>query len=159
MPAIISLRAVADALEEQSDQNDSYLNPATGEILTVTHEEERMLEEQDEDEDDYDEASLSQWQVDALKQVREFLAQKPLHLLPDAFAIHEWQIMNDFAEEQKDDRTRNILSRALHGSGAFRSFKNSLDQFGIEEAWFRFRRKALEDIAREWLEEHHLSYE
>jgi hypothetical protein len=29
---------------------------------------------------------------------------------------------------------------------------------GIEEAWFRFRRKALEAIAREWLEEHHLPY-
>jgi hypothetical protein len=66
--------------------------------------------------------------------------------------------MDNFAEEQENDGTRNILSHALHGSGAFRCFKNAIYQMGIEEAWFRFRRKALEAIAREWLEEHHLPY-
>jgi len=151
LTAVISLRAVADALEEQDDQCGAYLNPVSGEILTVSHEEDRMLEE------GYDEESLPQWQVDTLNRVREF-QQNTVLTLPNAFDIHDWQIMDNFAEEQENDGTRNILSQALHGSGAFRCFKNAIYQLGIEEAWFRFRRKALKDIAREWLEEHHLPY-
>lgn len=151
MTAVISLRAVADALEEQDDQCGAYLNPESGEILTVSHEEDRMLEE------GYDEESLPQWQVDTLNRVREF-QQNTVLPLPNTFDIHEWQIMDNFAGEQEKDGTRTILCQALHGSGAFRCFKNAIYQLGIEEAWFRFRRKALEDIAREWLEEHHLPY-
>jgi len=152
MPALISLRAVVDALEMQNDQCGAYLDPKTGEILTVTHEDEKMIEE------GYDEAELPQWQVDSLKATREFLQRGGLLLLPSAFEIHEWQIMNDFAEEQKNDRTRYILSRALHGSGAFRHFKHALYDLGIEKAWFQYRSQALEEIAREWLEHNHLPY-
>jgi len=85
MAVIISLREVADALEEQDQNSRAHLNTETGEVQVIRHEETRLLEE------GYDEESLPKWQVDMLAQTREFLESRHVRLLPDHFSIHEWR--------------------------------------------------------------------
>ena len=41
---------------------------------------------------------------------------------------------------------------AIHGAGAFRTFRSVIRRLGIEDDWFHFRQTAFEDIAKEWLE-------
>ena len=36
-------------------------------------------------------------------------------------------------------------------------FKRTIRRLGIEKAWCQFRDQAIKEIAREWLEEHHLT--
>ena len=48
--------------------------------------------------------------------------------------------------------------RAVHGSGAFRRFKDTIRRLDIEEEWYRFHAAALEVIAKEWLEAHGIAY-
>jgi hypothetical protein len=51
------------------------------------------------------------------------------------------------------------LYEAIHGKGAFRWFRHSLDRFGLREQWYSFRHSALEEIAREWLETNDIPFE
>jgi hypothetical protein len=88
MASVISLREVIAALEVASDDCASYLDPDTGEIITVT-EEERHLAEDESWED------APEWQREMLPKIRAVLESDRFLELPDRFDIHEWSIMED----------------------------------------------------------------
>jgi hypothetical protein len=154
MPTVISLKEVVDAISFLSDDVSSYLDPDTGKIITISEDERRLVEEGEKDELE----NLPEWQLETLPKVREVLESDRFLELPDKFDVHEWDIMRQFAEEQRNQRVRNILSNAIHGSGAFRRFRADVEEFGLLQSWYRFREAALEEIARDWLEEHNLPY-
>jgi hypothetical protein len=151
MPAVISLREVVDGIESQMDESASYLDPDTGEIVLVTDEEQRLVEEGREDE-------APDWQREGLPKVREILESRRFLRLPSKYDVHEWQIMRNFSSAQKNERVREELMDAIHGAGAFRLFKKTLRLLDLEDAWYQFREQALQKIARDWLEAHHLPY-
>lgn len=152
MATVVSLEDVVDAMDLPNDEWTSYLNPKTGEIVTVTDEDRDLAE--DEDLDDKD---LPEWQRESLPKVREVLESDEFLPLPDQCEIHEWSMMERFSNSQPS-AAREQLRDAIHGAGAFRSFRNAIRRLGVEEQWFRFRQAALEDIAKEWLEAHNISY-
>jgi hypothetical protein len=154
MGVIISLAAMIEALESANDQSAHYLDPDTGEILMIADEEQSIIEEEDEE----SWKDLPGWQQEQLPKVRDFLQRPRTLRLPDQFDIHEWEIMRKFAEGQENGRIRQALLNAIHGSGAFRSFKNTIHPLGVEQDWYKFRQEALSEIARSWLEEHNLKY-
>lgn len=153
MAAVISLREVIEALEMQSDDCVSYLDPDTGEIITVTLEERELAEETEESLED-----VPEWQRQMLPKVRAVLASDRCLQLPDRFEIHEWSIMDEFAQTRDSERMREELLDAIHGAGAFRMFRSTIRRLGIENSWYKFREEALAEIARNWLEEHKLPY-
>jgi hypothetical protein len=53
---------------------------------------------------------------------------------------------------------RDELLDAIHGAGAFRSFRSAVRRLRIEEEWFSFRQSAFERIALGWLEAHGISF-
>ena len=61
--------------------------------------------------------------------------------------------MRDFADS-RGAMERDKLHDAIHGSGAFRKFRQMIESLGIREEWFRFRDEALAVIAAEVLDEH-----
>jgi hypothetical protein len=95
---------------------------------------------------------------EALPEVREALESGRFLSLPSKFVVHDWAIMDRFSRAQENDRVREELLDAIHGAGAFRMFRSTIRRLGIEQAWYQFRDRALEEIAREWLEEHNLPY-
>jgi len=46
----------------------------------------------------------------------------------------------------------------IHGSGAFRRFKDTIYRYKIEEDWFKFKDEAYKEIAIAWLESHGFAY-
>lgn len=150
LAAVISLRDVVDALDLQSDELSSYLDPDSGEIITFNQEEARIAERGDWD-------GAPDWMCEVLPKIKRALEDRMLPL-PDRVHIDEWRMMQDFAEQYEDCHCRAVLSEAVHGSGAFRLFRRTIAQMGIEEQWRRYRDKAMERIAREWLEENNLKY-
>jgi len=151
MAAVISLREVVDAIKVQMEESASYLDPDTGEIVVVTDEERRMVEEGRED-------RAPEWQREGLPKVREVLESTRFPPLPSKFEVHEWEIMRQFSDAQENARVRDELLDAIHGSGAFRIFKSTIRRLNLENAWYEFRSRALEEIARDWLEAHRLPY-
>jgi hypothetical protein len=145
------LRDVIEALDLQSDELCSYLDPDSGEIITFNEEEARIAER-----GDWESAPV--WMREALPKIKSALEDQRMLPLPDRAHIDEWRMMQDFADEQENCHCRAELTDAVHGSGAFRLFRRAIAQLGMEEPWRRYRDKAMERVAREWLEENRLKY-
>ena len=150
MSTMISLREIISALESASDDNSSYLDPETGEIIVVTEEERALVE------DEWEE--MPAWQRELMPKIRAALEGDRWLELPDRLDIHEWSMMERFSRAQNIERIRSELLDAIHGAGAFRTFRNAIRRLGLEQSWYQFRDEALADIARSWLEEHKLQY-
>lgn len=151
MASVISLREVIAALEVASDDCASYLDPDTGEIITIT-EEDRHLAEDESWED------APEWQREMLPKIRAVLESDRFLELPDRFDIHEWSIMERFSRVQNNQQIGHELLDAIHGAGAFRAFRSAIQRLGMAERWYQFRDAALAEIARSWLEEHKFRY-
>ena len=54
---------------------------------------------------------------------------------------------------------QNKLSQAISGRGAFRRFKNTIRQLGIEEQWYEYQASAYRRKAIEWCKENQLVFE
>jgi len=78
--------------------------------------------------------------------------------LPGKFEIHEWAMMERFSSSETRAARRDELLDAIHGAGAFRSFRSAIIRLGIEDQWFRFRQSAFEEIATDWLKAHDISF-
>jgi hypothetical protein len=66
--------------------------------------------------------------------------------------------MRRFADSWSVDAERDQLLNALHGSGAFRHFKDTAHRLGIIDQWYRFRNEALEEIAIDFLDANEIAY-
>ena len=152
MSAKISIKEVVGTLEMLSDEVDFFLNSKTGEIRPVTQEDRFLLERNRSPED------LPAWQREELPLLRAVFESDEWLELPDRTDIHEWSIMERFSHAQHGE-VRDQLTHAIHGRGAFRAFRQAVDRLGLRDSWFAFRYAALEEIARDWLEAHHLPFE
>jgi len=151
MSKVISLREIVAALEATSDDSTSYLDPETGEIILVTEEERALAEDAS-----WEEAPA--WQREVMPKIRAALESDRFLELPDRFDVHEWSIMERFSRAQNVERIQRELLNAIRGAGAFRAFRHAIQRLGVEQSWYQFREEALGEIARTWLEEHHLQY-
>ncbi len=152
MTAEVSLEEIVAAMDLPNQEWVSYLDPETGEIVTVTDEDRRLVEEA------VDAEELPDWQREMLPKAREALESERFLQLPTSFDIHEWAIMERFARSRASAAHRDELLSAIHGSGAFRKFRHAIQQLGIQDDWYAFRQAAFEQIARAWLETHNMRY-
>jgi hypothetical protein len=69
-----------------------------------------------------------------------------------------YQDMEDFAEGISDDRADRVLARAIQGRGAFRRFKDELNEQypDLLRAWYAFSEARALRRAVEWLAEEEL---
>ncbi len=141
----VKLSAIIEGMDFQSDEGRSYLNTATGEVVSITDEELRAAEHDAPLED------FPEWQHDAIRIARDIVEADHYVPLPDRFEINEYRIMERFCLSVDDEDMRDDLCDAIRGRGAFRRFK-------IAEAWYRYRDEALREIAVAWCEEHSIPY-
>ena len=59
--------------------------------------------------------------------------------LPNQYDIHEYRIMEQFAETVSDKQKQAELFRALRGKRPFRRFKDELNYFRLTSAYYDFR--------------------
>jgi hypothetical protein len=148
---IVSLRDVVEALDLESDELHSYLDPDTGDIVTFNDDEARMAES-----GEWEDAPP--WMQEYLPKVKRVLEDDRMLELRDRVHIDEWRMMQDFALEEAQCRCRSELTSAVHGEGAFRRFKNAIQRLGLEDSWYQYRQAAFEQVAKEWLEENKIPY-
>jgi hypothetical protein len=144
----VSLTKVADELEMMGDGITAYISTKTGHMVVVTDDLESMLEEDDPPE----------WAQDIIPEVREALNSDEFIQLPDAWEIHEYDIMQNFCYAVQDEALRNELLDLIRGSGAFRRFKGFVYQKEIEKDWYAYRESAIRQIAREFLEARNIPF-
>jgi hypothetical protein len=154
MAVTVELGKIVDALET-FEVWQAFLNVETGEVEEVSTQMLSMAEETGEEEepelsdDDRDEFDLA---TKIVSSPENFLS------LPDEDDIHEWSIMEKFAESVKSGRIREELLRALHGRGAYRRFKDAVARHDLQSDWYEFRDEALKQIVIEWCEGNNLPW-
>lgn len=150
---IVHLQDIVDALEMQFDESSSFLDLDTGRIETVSNE---LLREAQEPADQ--EPELPAWQQREWEMAKRIVSTDRFWRLPSKFEVHEWAIMQDFSHSVESERIRRDLLNAIHGTGAFRQFKETLRRHRIEAEWFAFRAETLKQIAVDWCQEHHIAW-
>jgi hypothetical protein len=151
MPATVRLQALVEALEMQFDEHLSFLDLDTGEVETVAADLLSLAEESSAQEPD-----ILEWQKHEWETAKRIAATGRFLKLPSKHDVHEWVIMQEFADTVDSETTRRQLLQAIHGPGAFRWFKDVLRRHSIEPAWYAFRTETLRNIARRWCAEHNL---
>ena len=148
----MKLSAILEALEMQGDETHAFLDRQTGDVVVLSDEELRAAEDGD-DWSDYPE-----WQRDNIEQANLVRADGGSRFvaLPDRFEINEWEMMRDFALSVEDEAVSSALLDAIQGRGAFRYFKDQVQERGLAESWHEFRAGRYRQIASDWCEEHGL---
>jgi Uncharacterised protein family (UPF0158) len=154
LSVVVKLEAVIDAME-LPDEWESFLDPDTGEILTMTDDDRSLLDAEEEDEEDLE---MPDWQKEPVQKLRTLLDSGRALALPGKFDIHEWDLMRRFATSIEDPDESTELLGAVHGAGAFRLFKMTIARLGLRDRWFEYRDRALREMAREWLEAKGIEY-
>lgn len=150
----VSLQDIVGELTSQLNEGRAYLDVQTGEVIHICQNLLWALED-----DPHEGPAPDQETEDEYQLARRVVEDGSRYfLLPSKFDIHEWAIMRDFAQSLEDEALREELLDAIHGRGAFRSFKNSIRRSGIEQAWYRFRDRALAQIAIHWFQLHGIPY-
>lgn len=130
----VALDEVADQLEGPPDQEGGYLDLQTGEVLPGF-----MADEAEVGEDAA---------IDLEEDPDRWL------YLPREGSRDGWSDMALFAEAVTDPHLRDRLTRDLEGRGAFRRFKDSIYDVGMQEEWFSFSDERKAGRAREFLAGH-----
>ncbi len=161
----VSLRDLVDELQILPNEATSYLNIETGKIITVTDDDVAMAEMESEFEEEMEEAiddtggEVLDLEAEYYEEVKRILAGDADYLkLPSRFDIHEYEIMERFCLSVPDGKLSDVLLGKIRGSGAFRRFKDTIYQYGIEDNWFKYRDEAYKEIAIAWLESKGITY-
>lgn len=165
MALAVSLRDLVDELQILPNEATAYLNKETGRIITVTEDDVAMVEMESEFEEEMEEAiddtggEVLDLEAEYYEEVKRILAGDTAYLkLPSRFDIHEYEIMERFCLSVPDGKLSDVLLGKIRGSGAFRRFKDTIYQYGIEDDWFKYRDEAYKEIAIAWLESQGITY-
>ena len=131
----LDLNKAAEEFDMISSDARLFYNPETGEFCCI-------FENIDPEYDDSEKLEDGRWIA-----------------APEQYEINEYRMMVDFAAGVTDPHTRELLSVALDGKGAFRRFRDVLDRTGLTDEWYAFRHDAYVIIVREWCEDHGIPYE
>ena len=143
MPAKANLEAIIEALESTMGSDDwrAFYDPETGEVHEVS------LPLISAAEDGIEGLDVPKWQEPEWELAKRIAASPRMLRLPRQFDLDEWEIMSEFSSSVNKNSVREELLDAIHGRGAFRSFKSAIRRHHIEQDWFDFRDQALRDIA------------
>jgi hypothetical protein len=164
----IDLGELAFALENSGHEQQQYLDLETGEMVSVSHETRRELEEIYEElscEGDVDfsgfvealrKRDLQDWQKEALLEADRVEAGFGTRYIRIPFieSNEAYGDMEEFILTLEDERLQERLRDATRGRGAFRRFRDVLLSDPRErERWFQFRDARMHQRVLDWLEE------
>lgn len=152
----VKLQDIVDALSMQFEEQQQFLNLATGEITLVQD----IYFRNAEDIEDVDHFNYPiEWEKEEILKAYDVLASDDNYLaLPDRYEVNNYSIMEAFCLQLSPQKSEVFLN-AIHGRGAFRRFRDLLERYGILEQWYNFEQQSLKEIAREWCRKNGLLYE
>ena len=153
MGAVVNLEAVVDAMDVPDDW-EAFIDPETGEIVTISEDDRSVLD----DEDEGEATDLPDWQRESVAKIRRVLDSGRALVLPGKFEIHEWDLMRRFSQSVENPDQSAELLEAIRGVGAFRLFRVTTERLGLRARWFEYRDAAVREMARAWLEGHGIAY-
>jgi hypothetical protein len=136
-PPTAKLSELIEGMDMVLDEYAACYDRETGKIVTVPS---SALEAAQDGAEEYEDP-ISGSDDDVFEVAREIAADDRGRFVPgpDKFDFHEYRHMEHFIGSLDDNKAANRLSQAIRGSGAFRRFKDTLHNLGIQDAWYRYR--------------------
>jgi hypothetical protein len=163
----IDFDEVQKAMEDtEREAFDYFLDRETGDVIILSEEiiskARSVLDEIVEDDmADYEEMvfdkeyDIPDWMEDEIELALDiFLYEKDRYLrIPERNPVSCYAAMKEFAEQTEDVPLKEELLGILDGKGAFRRFKDSLEQYpGERKRWYGFNAKAVKKEIAEWMQ-------
>jgi hypothetical protein len=152
MTTTAKLDELIGALDEQSNELFAFLDRETGAVELISEESLSLGEREPEEI-----ALLRDWQREEAELAVRIETTDRYLSLPSQFDVNEWNIMDDFCHQIRREDIRSGLLRAIHGNHPFRRFKDKIADHNLWDEWNKFRRRAFEEILRDWCEENGIS--
>ncbi len=149
----VLLNDVIFEMEGAIEEWSSYVDRKNGEVVGLPSDTVSYVEN-GEDPDDY----IGERGEEYLDLARRICHSDDFVPLPSEHDIHEWSIMRDFCDTVDSDADRQELLESVHGSGAFRFFKSTIDRLGILYEWRCYKDEAIERIVIKWLEKNSIQW-
>jgi hypothetical protein len=127
---MITLKKIADELEMAMDDWQQFYNKKTEEFVSLPDSANYYVDREDEDEE----------------LAKEIDSTDNYVRLPGQYKIHEYRIMEAFAESLTNQNHQQKLFRILNGSKIYRHFKDAIKYLGISDAYYKWRFQALCEI-------------
>ncbi len=144
---LVKLSEIVDALDMELDDWCSYVNKRTGNVVSVPLDSIEYYETCGPEEgEDY----TGDGDDEMLEEARQIVEEDHHVPLPSKFDLNDWEVMRDFCVSRVKPEEREPLLESIHGSGAFRFFRSTIDRLGLHKEWFRFRDAAREAMAMDW---------
>jgi len=143
----VLLSDVMFEIEGTTEEWSSFVDRRNGEVVGLPSSTLEFVEEGEDPEDYCDEGG-----EELLELARKICNTDDFVSLPSQFDIHEWSIMRDFCNLVDSDSDRTELLKAVHGSGAFRFFRATINRLGLVDQWNNFKEATIETIVIDWLE-------
>lgn len=130
----IKLDDVLESIELSNDDISYVLDSKTGETLLYSDDSEVDADEFDIDDERY-------------------------ITLPGQWERDDYRIMQDFIAALPAGEARDQLADAIHGRGAFRMFRATVERQGLLQQWYAFKDEAYRQLAVDWCQQHGFDYE
>jgi hypothetical protein len=154
------------AFDSSGEMTNYYLDIETGDVLSITDEDNRLLEQLSENyydeetrtmdwEKAFQEETIPEWQRDMLLKADQIEAGfgSRFIAIPSAEPGEGYRDMEAFISTVRNPHLQERLDRAISGCGAFRYFKDVLLEYPKErERWFQFKQDWLHQRIHDWLE-------
>jgi hypothetical protein len=152
-------------MDMQFDEWRTLLNKETGEVVSISNEQLSAAEELDDYEDEASEdLEAAENKLENLDEEMQLAFDiysnfEKYEDLPDRDHINEYGMMEDFCYQIQNDSSKEKLLRAIQGKGAFRRFKDQVNDLGIEQQWYDFRDEQYKQVAIKWCRDLDLEFE
>ena len=150
----VLLDDIVDVMQMPAEDEKSYVELETGEVITVQD------EEFEEAATDKPLESFPDWDQGPIALAREVLRHPERYRkLPVAGKNAENKIMERFRKSIDDPVVEEALRDALDGAESLRAFKKVISEFSMEKDWFRFRERFYRSAAVQWCRKNNMEYE
>lgn len=142
----VKLSSVVENIEANVFEYMVFLDKQTYEFVLITEHALRSAE----DGEVYN--HLPEWQQEERKQAEmivDDLEEERFVRLPEERDLDDYSIMEDFSFSIGDEK----LLRAIRGRGAFRRFREQVENTGLLEDWYKYRDSKHIEFARQWCQE------
>jgi hypothetical protein len=142
----LKLSAIIEAMECETDELPAYFNRKTGTIEIAHTEVLSAIDDGDDPQDVIEMHGVSENDIELGKQI---IAGSPWLPLPSKFDIHDYKIMQDFAYSRDNPDLNRTLTNAVRGNGAFSRFRSAVQQAGVLDDWYAFKKSSYRDHAQD----------
>ncbi len=136
----IKLSELIQTLEFQVEDSNSYYDMETGKVHSVW---DGMI----------DGKRAPKEEIEAFDDEDRYL------FLPSVDTTDEYEIMRDYVYSLPEGKLQSRLFQAISGRGAFRRFRETLEDLGREDDWERYHDAKIEEIGREWAQSNEIEVE